>query len=130
MPPKPGGSGVRHSAPPGLVRPGWTRRLVRPGLVLVVLILVADALVGDNGLFEHRRELRRHEAVRKELEETQRRNHELRERARRLREKDPRTIEDLARRNLGMIKPGEVLFIVKDLEPPAEDRTPQTRQSR
>jgi len=35
--------------------------------------------------------------------------------ARRLRE-DPSGIEDQARRELGLIKPGEVLFIVKDVD--------------
>ena len=34
--------------------------------------------------------------------------------ARRLRE-DPSAIEEQARRELGLIKPGEVLFIVKDI---------------
>ena len=41
-------------------------------------------------------------------------NAELREMARRLRE-DPAAIEEQARRELGLIKPGEVLFIVKDI---------------
>ena len=39
----------------------------------------------------------------------------LRDMARRLRE-DPAAIEEQARRELGLIKPGEVLFIVKDLD--------------
>jgi cell division protein FtsB len=38
----------------------------------------------------------------------------LREEARRLRE-DPTAVEEIARRELGLIKPGERLFIVKDL---------------
>ena len=80
----------------------------------MTVILVADALVGDNGYFEHRKERQRHEAVRRALVQTQRENHALRDRARRLKEANPATIEELARRKLGMIKPGEVLFIVKD----------------
>lgn len=42
-------------------------------------------------------------------------NSRLREDARRLRE-DPAAIEDIARRELGLIKPGEKLFIVKDID--------------
>ena len=40
----------------------------------------------------------------------------LRDTARRLRE-DPATIEEVARRELGLIKPGEQLFIVRDVVP-------------
>jgi len=45
-------------------------------------------------------------------------NDRRREEARRLLE-DPSAIEDLARRELGLIKPGEKLFILKDVPPPA-----------
>jgi len=43
-------------------------------------------------------------------------NARLREDARRLRE-DPAAIEEVARRELGLIKPGEKVFIIKDLGP-------------
>ena len=45
-------------------------------------------------------------------------NARLREEARRLRE-DPAAIEDAARRDLGLIRPGERVFIIKDVKPPA-----------
>jgi cell division protein FtsB len=44
----------------------------------------------------------------------------LREEAQRLRS-DPTAIEDLARRELGLIRPGEHLFILKD-RPPTQGR--------
>ena len=99
-------------------RSGLVRRLLRPAIVLITLVLVADALIGDKGLLEHRREASRHDAIQRELESRRHENRELRDRARRLREEDPGTIEDLARRRLGMIKPGEILFVVKDAEAP------------
>ena len=43
-------------------------------------------------------------------------NARLREQARRLRE-DPAAIEEVARRELGLIKPGETVFIIKDVPP-------------
>ena len=43
-------------------------------------------------------------------------NARLREEARRLRE-DPGAIEEIARRELGLIRPGEKLFILKDISP-------------
>jgi cell division protein FtsB len=47
-------------------------------------------------------------------------NTRLADQARRLRD-DPRTIEEVARRELGLIKPGEKVFIVKDIGP-AKDK--------
>lgn len=43
-------------------------------------------------------------------------NARLRDVVRRLRE-DPTAIEEIARRELGLIKPGERVFIVKDVPP-------------
>jgi len=40
----------------------------------------------------------------------------LRDRARRL-AVDPNAIEEVARRDLGLIKPGERVFIIKDVSP-------------
>jgi cell division protein FtsB len=41
-------------------------------------------------------------------------NDALRAKVRSLRE-DPEAIEDVARRELGMLRPGEILFIIKDV---------------
>ncbi len=46
-------------------------------------------------------------------------NARLREEARRLRE-DPKAIEEIARRELGLIRPGEKVFIIKDVPPPSQ----------
>ena len=48
-------------------------------------------------------------------------NARLREQARRLRE-DPGAIEEIARRELGLIRPGERVFIVKDAPPAKPSR--------
>jgi cell division protein FtsB/cell division protein DivIC len=44
-------------------------------------------------------------------------NARLLEHARRLKD-DPLTIESIARRELGLIREGEILFILKDVKPP------------
>lgn len=99
-------------------RQGIVRRLVRPALILITIILVADSLIGDKGLLEHRRQAARREQISQELEQRQHENQDLRVKARRLREENPAAIEDLARRKLGMVKPGELLFVVRDVESP------------
>jgi len=47
-------------------------------------------------------------------------NARLAEQARRLRE-DPTAIEEVARKELGLIKPGEKVFIIKDVPAPGSD---------
>jgi cell division protein FtsB len=120
-----------RSSPAGLPeRQGLVRRLVRPALILITVVLVADALIGDKGLLEHRRQAKRRDQIEQELTRRQRENQELRVRARRLREEHPAAIEDLARRKLGMVKPGELLFVVRDVDAapaPAPPRTPPAR---
>jgi cell division protein FtsB len=51
-----------------------------------------------------------------ELERLRLENARLREDARRLTD-DPSAIESLARKDLGLLRPGEVLFIIKDIKP-------------
>jgi cell division protein FtsB len=101
----------RRQPAPAKAKAGRVRRLVRPALALVTLVLVADALVGENGWFERHREQERLAQRSAELARVQQENADLAVRARRLEAADPAVIEDLARRNLGMLKPGEVLFI-------------------
>jgi cell division protein FtsB len=102
-------------------RRGWGRRLVPKLILLATFILIVDALVGDKGLLERMRENQRSRQVAESLENMRRENAQLREQARRLREEDPGAIEAAARKQLGMIKPGEMLFIVKDTDKPAPE---------
>ena len=77
-----------------------------------------DALVGEKGLLEMLQARQQYRSLEASLTQVRSENARLREEARRLRE-DPEAIEDLARRELGLIKPGEQLFIIKDVVPPA-----------
>ena len=92
-------------------RPGWARRLLRPGLALITLVLVADALVGENGWFERGREAERLAIATVQRDRVRKHNAELAIRADRLKAGDPAVIEDLARDKLRMLKPGEVVFV-------------------
>lgn len=116
----------RQPAPPK-VKAGRVRRLVRPALALVTLVLIADALVGENGWFERHREQERLAQTSAELARVQQENAELAVRARRLEAADPAVIEDLARRKLEMLKPGEVLFIDGTPAVPARTTAPAPR---
>jgi cell division protein FtsB len=90
------------------------RRLLRHVLVFITAVIVIDAIAGEKGLLALLQARREYSALERSLERARTENAELRDMARRLRE-DPAAIEEQARRELGLIKPGEVLFIVKDI---------------
>jgi cell division protein FtsB len=93
------------------------RRALQYVLVLVGCVIVVDALVGEKGLLAMRKARQQYQALEGALVGAKAENVRQREEARRLRE-DPAAIEALARRELGLIKPGEKLFILKDIAPP------------
>jgi cell division protein FtsB len=100
----------------GVARRNSKRRRTRWLLIVVASMLVANALAGERGLLARLTAGRAHGALTAGIADIRRENAALRERIRRLRE-DPREIEAVAREELGLLRPGERLFIVK--------RTPQ-----
>ena len=90
------------------------RRAVQYLLVFVGCVLILDALVGEKGLLEMVKKRQEYRALEQSLSDVRAENARLREEAQRLQD-DASAIEDLARRELGFIKPGEKLFIVKDV---------------
>lgn len=83
-------------------------------LLLVCAVVLVDALAGDKGLLAMLRARREYGALERALAQSRADNVRLRDEARRLRD-DPTTVEDLARRDLGLIRPGEKLFVVRDI---------------
>ena len=97
------------------------RHAVQYLLIFVGCVLVIDALVGDKGLLAMIKVRQEYRTLERSLADAKSANAQLREQARRLRE-DPDAIEDIARRELGLMKPGEKLFIVKDIGPADQKR--------
>ena len=91
----------------------FRRRGVHVLLIFVTLVLVVDALIGEKGLMESMRARRHYREVTASLEALRRDNAKLRDEVRRLNE-DPATIESVAREDLGLIRAGEVVFILKE----------------
>jgi cell division protein FtsB len=86
----------------------WVRRAV----LLATLVVLVDAVFGERGLAETWRARRIYAEALAVLAELQTDPAGLREQTRRLTE-DPAAIEDVAREELGLIRPGEVLFVVR-----------------
>ena len=92
------------------------RRAVEYLLLGIGAVLVIDALVGDKGLLEIIKRRDEFRALEQTLVGAREENARLRDEARRLKE-DPAALEEIARRELGLIKPGEKLFIIRDIAP-------------
>ncbi len=92
------------------------RRVIQWLLVFIASALVVDGLVGERGLLAMRRARRDYDSAAAFVTRQRAENSRLREEVRRLRE-DPAAIEEIARRELGLIKPGEKVFIIKDVQP-------------
>lgn len=109
--------------PPQPSTRGWFARrggrVARYALAFVTVVLVIDSVFGEKGLLALLKARRDFAAVEQALDRARDENTALREQARRLRE-DPAAIEELARRDLGLIRPGETLFIVRDVPAPAK----------
>jgi cell division protein FtsB len=108
---------------PGPTGKPRTRR-ARGGLRALVLVfsvcvgfVVIDAFAGDRGLAALVRARQDHARLAAEVAAKKAENDRLREQIRRLDGEDPTAIEEIARRELGLIRPGERLFIIRDVTP-------------
>lgn len=105
----------RRPAPP---RPPSAR--LRAGLnyllIFVTVVLVVDALIGEQGFMDTLRVRRQWRELARSVDDLRRENAALAEQARRLRE-DPAALEAVAREEHGLIRPGEIVFILKNVTP-------------
>lgn len=97
------------------------QQVARYVLVSLIVVVGVDALVGERGLVDRLKADREAQALEVQVLQARVENARLREEARRLRE-DPVALEELARREFGFLKPGEQLFIVKDVPPTGASR--------
>jgi len=97
---------------PGRPRPNlWMRR----ALVFVGCAILLDSLIGDRGLAETLRARREYARATADLQALKDQNAALRGEMHRLLA-DPAAIEAFARQELGLIRPGEILVMVKDVQ--------------
>lgn len=93
------------------------KRLVRYGLVIASVVLLVHALFGENGYLATIRAEREYATAEQELAAVRQENRRLEQTIDRL-DHDPAALEEAAREQLRMVKPGEKLLILKD--PPEE----------
>jgi cell division protein FtsB len=93
-----------------------SRKVLNIVLGFATAVLLIDSFVGDKGLLAGLRARDSYEQAEAALFALKAENARLRETVSRYRD-DPTSIESIARQDLGFIKPGEVLFIVRDVTP-------------
>jgi len=88
-------------------------------MLLAALVLVLDGIAGERGWLANRRAAAQYRAAAQALEAARAHNAVLREEATRLKS-DRGAIEEEARRQLGVMRPGEKVFIIRDAEKPGK----------
>jgi cell division protein FtsB len=110
---------IQTPAPEAESRPAIHRRPPRRYWSHVMLfaacVLLANGLFGERGLMDTIRARRAYSRAARDLDRLKRANAVLRDQARRLRD-DPGTIESVARGELGLVRPGEILVTIKDVK--------------
>ena len=112
----PSGSRRRAAARERTRQPGFSRRLIHWLLLFAAAFIIVNGLVGERGLLAMLRAQHEYDQLSAEISRQRAENARLRDEVRRLTD-DPSAIEEIARRELGLIRPGERVFIIKDLPP-------------
>lgn len=115
MPGRPRGRTGTTDDPPRLQPRRQPNPWIRRVLVFATCVLLLDALFGERGLAERMRAREAIAVTGASVARMRQENAGLREQIRRLKD-DPDTIESVARGELGLIRPGEVLVVIKHLD--------------
>ena len=103
--------GFPEDPPPAPRRQRHRSKVVQHTIALVTLVLLGEALIGEGGLVAMRRARNTQLRLDQRIVTLRAENDALRNTVRRLQE-DPRAIEDIARRELGLISPGEIVVVI------------------
>lgn len=104
------------------------RGTVRGVLGLVFVAAVMDGVFGERGWLANVQLAHRNEQRQDAIDDASRKNDEMTSNIRRLRE-DPSAIEELARGELGLVKDGELLIILRDVPAPSAEATSAAKQT-
>jgi len=98
------------------------RTLISGALFTVLCMLLINAVLGENGYLATLAARREEAALLARRSRLRLENQELKLAARRL-TTDPSALEETARRELGLLRPGETLLVIRDVERQAPGAT-------
>ena len=97
---------------------GLRRKAALLASVIAIIALMVGSLFGDRGILQLMAQRQRSRELAREIEEIRAENLRLAAEIRALRT-DPRAIERIAREQLGLARPGETVFLIRDADAPA-----------
>ena len=97
---------------------GLRRKAAGLASVIALIALVVGSLFGDRGMLQLVTQRHKAEVLQRQLEELRAENASLAADISALKA-DPRAIERLAREQLGLARPGEIVFVIRDDAGPA-----------
>ncbi|MGE3178854.1 MAG: septum formation initiator family protein [Vicinamibacterales bacterium] len=104
---------------PGQRRRERVRRVVHLLILTFAAIMLIDAVVGDQGVVALSRARRELTQLSEQVQRLHAENEAIQVRNRRLRD-DAAALEEAVRRDLGLMKRGEKVFIIRDLPSPPQ----------
>jgi cell division protein FtsB len=96
---------------------GLRRKAALLASVIAIIALVVGSLFGDRGILQVIAQRQRAQELAREIEEIRTENARLAAEIHALRT-DPRAIERIAREQLGLARPGETVFLIRDVDAP------------
>jgi cell division protein FtsL len=91
-------------------------------LVLVCIALLVHEIFGTHGLLALRQQKKEIESLHQQIQQLQHENEQLDKRIKAL-QSDPKAIERLAREQMRMARPGEIIYTLPEKDP-KKDQTP------
>ena len=104
-----------------------TRLAILAGCAVALLLLALVEVVGENGYLDRRARRQQLQALAGEIEKLKQENQGLTQKVKALRS-DPHAIEELAREELRLGRPGEVIVTIPRSQPPAPPLPPAQPQ--
>jgi len=98
-------------------------------LVLVCVALLVHEIFGQHGFLALRQEKKEIESLRQQIQQLQHENDELEKRIKGLRS-DPKAIERLAREQMRLARPGEIIYTVPEKDSKKDQPPPPARESK
>ena len=96
-------------------------------LVLVCIALLVHEIFGPHGFLALRQEKKEVESLRQQIQQLQRENEQLDKRIKAL-QSDPKAIERLAREQMRMARPGEIIYTLPEKDSKKEPTPPAALQ--
>ena len=94
----------------------WRRRMTGYALFIAAFVLMVNALVGENGYLATLQARSERDKLLDQIARMRLKNQQMREEIHEIRT-NPKALEEAARRELNMMKPGETMVILKDTAP-------------